>query len=118
MGVGAADQDAVFLNDPEARGRLPRSGEGAGPAGFAEGGGERGGFGGDAGAAGEDVEGDAFAEQDLAHGPAHGRDVRDWRDGLAFLDVPFDSAGGVRFDGFREGGGGGRTSSRVGRRPR
>lgn len=91
MGVSAADEDAVFFDDAEARRRLAGAGQGAGPAVGPEGRDQRGALGGDAGAAGEDVEGDTLAEEDLAHGAADGGAVFDGVDGLAFLDVPFYS---------------------------
>lgn len=72
VGVGAADEEAVFLDDAEAGGCLAGAGECALPAVGAQGGHERGALGCDAGAAGEDVEGDALAEEDLADGAADG----------------------------------------------
>ena len=50
---------------------------------------ERGGGGGDAGAARERVEGDALAEEDQARGAADRGDVGDGVDEVAFAVVPF-----------------------------
>lgn len=58
----------------------------------AQGGNKGGTLGCDAGAAGEDVEGDALAEEDLADGAADGGAMLDRVDGFTFLDVPFNSA--------------------------
>lgn len=89
--VCAADQDTVFLHDAEAGRGLAGAGQDAGPSLGAESGQCRSGFGGDAGAAGENVEGDTFTEEDLANGTAHGCAVGFGvgGEGLAFLDVPF-----------------------------
>lgn len=92
VGVGAADKKAVFLDDAEARRGLAGAGERALPAVGAQGGNKGGTLGCDAGAAGEDVEGDALAEEDLADGAADGGAMLDRVDGFTFLDVPFNSA--------------------------
>lgn len=93
MLVHAADQHAVLFDEAEARGCFARAREDAGVA--------RGAHElqhvprlcGDAGAAGEGVEGDALAEEELACGAAHGGDGFDGCEGGAFGEVPFDAAG-------------------------
>ncbi len=48
-------------------------------------------LGGDSRAASKSVESDAFAEKEFADGATDGGAVGYWRDGGAFVDVPFDA---------------------------
>lgn len=89
--VRTTNEDTVFLNDTEAGCGLACSCEGPLPPVGAERCNHRGALASDAGAAGEDVQGDALAEEDLADGAADGGAVLDWGEGVAFFDVPFDS---------------------------
>lgn len=121
VGVGAADEEAVFLDDAEAGRGLAGAGEGTLPAVGAQGRHEGGALGCDAGAAGEDVESDALAEEDLTDRAADGGAVFYRVDGFAFLDVPFDSGSikhqPVLFCSVCGGFIGRRTCSPIGKRP-
>lgn len=122
MCIDAADKHAVFFDEAEAGGRFACAGEGVGVAGGAEVGEERGGGGGDAGAAGEGVEGDALAEEELADGAVDGGAVGFGvgGEGGAFGEVP-GHAGGRLVGCWRERGRGEeglRTCSRAGGRLR
>lgn len=77
VGIRTTDQNTVLLNDTESRRGLPGSGESSLPALCAEGGKHRSAFGGDTGAAGEDVKSDALTEEDLADWAADGGAVVD-----------------------------------------
>jgi len=89
--IRSSNQNTILFNNPETRCRLAGSGEGTGPAVRAESGEQRGRFGCDARAAGEDVQGDAFAKEDLTDWAADGRAVVGWVgvEGEAFFNVPF-----------------------------
>jgi len=91
--IDAADEHAVFLDEAEAGRCFARAGERVRVAGGAEEGEETCGGGGDAGAAGEGVEGDAFAEEDFADRAADGGAVGfgGGGEGKAFRVVPFDA---------------------------
>lgn len=93
--VRPAREDAVLLDNPEPGRGLACACERAIPAVGAERLDKRGRLACDAGAAGEDVEGYALAEQDLADGAADGCDVGflGGGEGGAFGVVPFDSGG-------------------------
>ncbi len=95
MGVAAADEHAVLFDKAEPRGGFARAGEGARVAGGAEEGEEARGLGGDSGAAGEGVEGDAFAEEESADGAVDGGEVGGRVDGVAFRVVPGYAGEGV-----------------------
>ena len=93
VGVCSTDQDTVFLHDSEAGCCFPCTGESSLPALGAEGSQHRGTFCRNAGAAGEDVQSDALAEEDFPDGAADGRAVLDGvqRKGLTLLNMPFNS---------------------------
>lgn len=92
--IGSSNQDTILFDNPETRCRLAGSSEGTGPAVCTEGGEQGGGFGCDAGAAGEDVQGNALAEEDLTNWAADGGAVVAWAgvEGNSFFNVPFDTA--------------------------
>lgn len=93
VGVGTTDQNAVFLDNAESRRCLSGSSKSSLPALCAEGGKHGGALGRDTGAAGQDVESDALAEEDLADWAADGGAVVDGveGEGFAFFDMPFDA---------------------------
>lgn len=97
VGVGTTDEDTVFLNDTETGGRLAGAGQGTGPAVGAESSNEGGTLGCDSGAASEDIEGDAFTEEDFTDGAADGGAMCDGINGVSFFDMPFDSIWRFRF---------------------
>lgn len=78
MRIRPSNQHPVFLNNPEPRRGLPCSRERALPAVRAEGRDEGVAFGGDAGAAGKDVEADTLTEEDFADWAADGGAVVGW----------------------------------------
>lgn len=92
MGIRPANQHAIFFHHPEPGRCLAGTGQGTLPAVGAQSPDESGAFGGDAGTAGEGVEGDAFTEEDFANGAADGGAVVGWRvgEGVAFFNVPLD----------------------------
>ena len=91
VGIRAADQDSIFLNHAEAGRCLACAGQCPLPALCEQRGDHAIAFRGDAGAAGEDVESDPFAEEDFADWAADCGAFGDWVDGFAFFDVPFNS---------------------------
>ncbi len=107
MGVGAADQHAVLLHQAEARGRLAGAGQGALVAGAAQVDQQPAAHARDAGAAGENVEGNALALENAPGGPAHGRQGRLAAavalDVGALADVPLDGASALGEDLVEEG---------------
>lgn len=92
MRIRAADKDTVLLDDAESRRGLARSCHDTVPAVGAHGLNEAVALGGDAGAAGEDVESYTFPEEDFSDGSSDGGTVLNGvDDGVAFLDVPFNA---------------------------
>ncbi|KHO11639.1 hypothetical protein MAA_10881 [Metarhizium robertsii ARSEF 23] len=119
VGVGAAHQHAVLLDEPEARGGLARARQDARVAGAADQRDDAARLGGDAGAAGERVEGHALPEQDAARGAGHrghldlaaGRGRRVQRRALGV--VPLDAAARLGED-LGEEGDAGEDAGRLG----
>lgn len=109
VAVRPTDQHAVLLDQAEPRGRLARARQLALVPRRAQVDEEPAGHGGDAAAPGEDVEGDALAEQDAARGAGHGRDLgleaagRGPLDVAALGGVPLDGAAALREDLVEEG---------------
>lgn len=110
VAVRAADHHAVLLDQAEPGGGLARAGELAAEAGRAQVDEETPRHAGDAAAAGEDVEGDALAQQDAPRGAGDGGDlhldaaaVLVALDVLALAGVPLDGAPGLGEDLVEEG---------------
>jgi hypothetical protein len=89
--IDAAHEHSVLLHQAEPRGRLAGAGKNVGVACLAQEGEQAFRLGGDAGAAGERVEGYALAEQEIADWAADSGTVGDGLERGAFFDVPLYS---------------------------